>query len=234
MKKKGFTLVELLAVIAILAILVIIALPNVLGMFNSAKKNTFVTEIQSIYSTAETQFVSDSMGDMTKYTGGIKYARVNGKTIAQNGTKDNYKKLDLSGTQTINYYIHFNLAGKVTEFYASDGQYQYIYAGPGLAKDKIVSTNIANDGVDQAGTPASEDILKVKPKFDDTNANDLDSGVITIADAISYKSNEWTRVIFDVSAGADKLNVIFDDESADSSQSVKTTTSTPTPDPENP
>ena len=43
MKKKGFTLVELLAVIAILAILVIIALPNVLGMFQSAKKNTFTT-----------------------------------------------------------------------------------------------------------------------------------------------------------------------------------------------
>ena len=33
MKKKGFTLVELLAVIAILAILVIVAMPNVLGMF---------------------------------------------------------------------------------------------------------------------------------------------------------------------------------------------------------
>ena len=39
MKKKGFTLVELLAVIAILAILVIIALPNVMGMFNTAKEN---------------------------------------------------------------------------------------------------------------------------------------------------------------------------------------------------
>ncbi len=32
MKKKGFTLVELLAVIAILAILVIIALPNVIRL----------------------------------------------------------------------------------------------------------------------------------------------------------------------------------------------------------
>ena len=38
MSKKGFTLVELLAVIAILAILVIIALPNILKMFNNAKK----------------------------------------------------------------------------------------------------------------------------------------------------------------------------------------------------
>ena len=34
MNKKGFTLVELLAVIAILALLIIIALPNVLEMFN--------------------------------------------------------------------------------------------------------------------------------------------------------------------------------------------------------
>ncbi|UKI58404.1 MAG: prepilin-type N-terminal cleavage/methylation domain-containing protein [Clostridium sp.] len=38
MNKKGFTLVELLAVIAILAILVLVAVPNVLGMFNNAKK----------------------------------------------------------------------------------------------------------------------------------------------------------------------------------------------------
>lgn len=38
MKRQGFTLVELLAVIAILAILVLVAVPNVLGMFNQAKK----------------------------------------------------------------------------------------------------------------------------------------------------------------------------------------------------
>ena len=49
MKNKGFTLVELLAVIAILAILVIIALPNVLKMFNQAKKDTFLTEAKTIY-----------------------------------------------------------------------------------------------------------------------------------------------------------------------------------------
>ena len=41
MKKKGFTLVELLAVIAILAILVIIALPNVLELYRNARKNAF-------------------------------------------------------------------------------------------------------------------------------------------------------------------------------------------------
>ena len=48
--KKGFTLVELLAVIAILAILVIIALPNVINMYNSAQKQTFLTEAKKVYS----------------------------------------------------------------------------------------------------------------------------------------------------------------------------------------
>ena len=55
MKKKGFTLVELLAVIAILAILVIVAMPNVLGMFNQAKSSTFVTEVQEYLNAASTK-----------------------------------------------------------------------------------------------------------------------------------------------------------------------------------
>ena len=54
MKKNGFTLVELLAVIAILAILVIVAMPNILGMFNEAKVNTFIVDVQMIVDTSVT------------------------------------------------------------------------------------------------------------------------------------------------------------------------------------
>ncbi len=60
---KGFTLVELLAVIAILAILVLIALPNTIEMFKEAKKNSFLTECKQIYKTAQNQWMSDSMFD---------------------------------------------------------------------------------------------------------------------------------------------------------------------------
>lgn len=43
MNRKGFTLVELLAVIVVLAVLMTIATPNVLKLLNGSKKNT--TEI---------------------------------------------------------------------------------------------------------------------------------------------------------------------------------------------
>lgn len=195
MKKKGFTLVELLAVIAILAILVIIALPNVLGMFNQAKKNTFVTELQSIYDTAATQFVSDSMGDMSKWSGGITYARVSGTRVAQS-TETGYKLLDLSGTNAIDYYIHFNLAGEVTEFYATDKQYQFIYNGPGLKKERIGATNIdskdhqlSNDALDNPPTN-----LVVSVTVGDAGTTDVNTGVITIADAQSYLPKAFSRV----------------------------------------
>lgn len=43
MNRKGFTLVELLAVIVVLAILAVVATPNIINLLNHSKKNT--TEI---------------------------------------------------------------------------------------------------------------------------------------------------------------------------------------------
>ena len=136
MKKKGFTLVELLAVIAILAILVIIALPNVMGMFNQAKKNSFTTELQDIYNAAVQQRIADSLGSTRQNV----YARLDGD-IDDNkiNTSDEYqpKELDLSGRKSLRYVIIFNKAGAVTEYYASDGSYIFGYKGTGLAIEDI-------------------------------------------------------------------------------------------------
>ena len=135
MKKKGFTLVELLAVIAILAILVIIALPNVLGMFQSAKKNTFTTELQNIYKSATTQYVSDSMNRGTgSQATGIWYTRFS-KGAVSCGSK---AELDLSGTETIDYYIQFDLSGQVEKFMATDGEFVFWFNGSG-EEDSILS-----------------------------------------------------------------------------------------------
>ena len=46
--KKGFTLVELLAVIVILAIILAIAIPGISGIINRAKKGVFESNVKMI------------------------------------------------------------------------------------------------------------------------------------------------------------------------------------------
>ncbi len=50
--KKGFTLVELLAVIVILAILVTIAVPSTMGVSKKLKENMYCSKIDSIETSA--------------------------------------------------------------------------------------------------------------------------------------------------------------------------------------
>ena len=129
MKKKGFTLVELLAVIAILAILVIIALPNVMGMFNTAKKNSFTTEVKEVFKTAQQAWMLDNMtatSETQTYKRGEK--TVNGNTtVVQCGT--NGKTVDLSGRADLLFEITFDKNGGVTAYKATDGTYKYEATG---------------------------------------------------------------------------------------------------------
>ena len=124
MKKNGFTLVELLAVIAILAILVIIALPNVMGMFNTAKKNSFITECKTIYGVAMEEWINDSMFETSTRT----YSRCATCTG---------KSLSLSGRNNLDYIIEIDKSGCVTKYYATDGTYQYKFEDGCLKKEDI-------------------------------------------------------------------------------------------------
>ncbi len=101
--RNGFTLVELLAVIAILAILVIIALPNVLKMFREAKVNTFTNEVQNIMRSAESKYVSSSIGN---------------KEMRCFDSSTNV--LNLDGRSNILYVVKFNDKGKIIEVRARD------------------------------------------------------------------------------------------------------------------
>ena len=137
MKKKGFTLVELLAVIAILAILVIIALPNVMGMFNQAKKNSFTTEVKNIFQVAQQQWMNDSMMS----TGEKYYARLTNPTFST-GESICGGELSLSGRTELDYAIKINKAGEVVTFLATDGTYMLNYhttANTGLKIEEIVN-----------------------------------------------------------------------------------------------
>ena len=58
--RKGFTLVELLAVIVILAIIMIIAIPAVLQTMQSARRKAFEEYIQKVYTTGERRYIEDT------------------------------------------------------------------------------------------------------------------------------------------------------------------------------
>ncbi len=166
MKKKGFTLVELLAVIAILAILVIIALPNIMSLFNQAKQNSFENELKNIFKTAEQEWMKDSMFD----TQNIVYAR--------NKNEKCEKELSLSGREEIEYYIEVDKAGKVIKYFATDGSYQYEYNGTGLKIEEI-------GGSKQVANLQSKDILTVTCSGASKNGRDVTNGAPVEGDKIA-------------------------------------------------
>lgn len=134
MNKKGFTLVELLAVIAILAILVIIALPNVLNLYNDAKKGSFQTEVQTIYKTAQQEFLLGGKA--------VEYYRSGGNACSTNGTT--LKSLSLQGTKSVDYYIKIDANGNVKEYYVADDAFAFSYK----ASDEDIALSVDEIGDD--------------------------------------------------------------------------------------
>ena len=59
MNNKGFTLVELLAVISIIAILSIIAVPNVVSVIDNNKKDQMLSDAKKLISQAKYQVTMD-------------------------------------------------------------------------------------------------------------------------------------------------------------------------------
>ncbi len=105
MNKKGFTLVELLAVIAILALLVIIALSNVLSMFNKAKKDIFLTEAKTIYKEVSKKYITESM---------------KGNKVRSISNSNN--KLDLESNDLV-YNVKLDSKGNIRSFQVSNDTY---------------------------------------------------------------------------------------------------------------
>ena len=142
MNKKGFTLVELLAVIAILAILVIIALPNVLKMFNNAKKNTFLTEVKTMYNNAANKYITE---------------RIKGKKLDYISSDDD-TKLDMTG-KDLQYYILLNDDGSVNSMKVYDGNY-YFELNEG---EKI--TDVTTDDIEEKDSSFKyENVIKIVAK----------------------------------------------------------------------
>ena len=180
MKNKGFTLVELLAVIAILAILVIVALPNVMGMFNEAKKNSFTTEVKQIYKVAQQQWISDSMFETKEQT----YTRC--KTCSG-------KSLDLSGRSELEYLITISKSGNILEYYATDGTYQFRYSAGNLIITDIVD-------VEQISELDTNNIIRIENNACiDNNPKTFKIGTTTYEFTVGMTWQEWINSSYNTS-----------------------------------
>ncbi len=60
MNKKGFTLVELLAVVAIMAVIALIAVPNVVNMLDRGKREQTITDAKAMIAKAKYKFKLDN------------------------------------------------------------------------------------------------------------------------------------------------------------------------------
>ncbi len=135
--KKGFTLVELLAVIAILAILVIIALPSVISMYNNAKKQVFLTEAQTVASTSEKKFLAGSITEGSK------------ETVYCKSKTDEKNPLEMTGEKKY-YYVQLASDGTTNKLIIWDDQkyIKYVSDGSKEISDLTVDEVVERDNSD--------------------------------------------------------------------------------------
>ena len=161
---KGFTLVELLAVIAIMAILLIIALPNVLKMFNESKEKIFLTESKSVFKEAINQTIKD------RNFSDVIYCR---------SMNDEVNPLDMSGRE-IYYYIKTNVNDKTGTVIVWDNERYAKYKGDKL--DPVVLDN-AEKITDDIKNATCENISEVVGLVDKIKPEYKVTGSVTFGDS---------------------------------------------------
>ena len=135
MNKKGFTLVELLAVVALMGVLVMILSTDVIETFKGTKKQNFVTETREVCREATNTFLRESI------------VTLQAKNYYKFGN-DSSHALNLNGRQEFNYFIKVNTDGEVIGLLTWDGTYTIrIVNGYGIDPSIITESDI-DDSVD--------------------------------------------------------------------------------------
>lgn len=191
--KRGFTLVELLAVIAILAILVIIALPNIMGLYNSAMKNSFAVDVNSMVKGTKELYMRRELSNQKT------------NEISSEG------EIQLDGYASDRYTYTFKLdsSGNVTSLNVSNGKYCVNIEN---YKKSVTVDDITECGSEQNGGNATE--IKIADKILNDNIPQSDNNIdlkkasFVVNSYISKKEDKQTYTI------KDDVNYVFGNEYA--------------------
>jgi len=133
--KKGFTLVEIIAVIALIGVIMLLVTPNIIKIFTNAKKDIFKDETLSLYNNAYSTYIfRSSQGDHTKRF-------CVGKDTALN-------KMDIEDTDRLYYDITVNSYGEVISLKVSDDKFGINLSNNNGIKKKNIKVNEITDAFD--------------------------------------------------------------------------------------
>ena len=178
--KKGFTLVELLAVIVIMGILMMVAIPSISRVIENSRKDTFVDIAKSYANAAKTLWTADTLtcegtvasavddGDYYILINTKESARAILPVLVDQGGKSSWGNRDVNGYVRVHVETVTDNNGepkRTTTFYVSlsDGTHGLIDNGS-MTSDNLKKGNVKMD-------LSSDDKKKVELTLDDGNLN---------------------------------------------------------------
>ena len=195
-KKRGFTLVELLAVIVILAVILVIAVPRIMSVIKDAKLGSIESTAKLIASSAESRYESKKalgldVGDL-KCTDVASLSNDYGKckitfddngiaTVIVNGKKDGkFNNLACQGTKDNMTCTEgeISTSRKCTSSSSSkfvDGQYTYTYNSSSQGWRVVLTDKISTDPVttELCGTINDKPIVDMSWMFSSSKAKNI-------------------------------------------------------------
>ena len=189
MKNKGFTLVELLAVIVILAIISLIATPMVLGVIEKSKKSAAIESANGILDAAEKNMIESMLNGESK----TKYNLSNDTSLSYKGEKPE------SGILLIDDKGKMSIKAKINGYCVLK---TYNGTTPSIVDDSICEGNYKQTILNGTDPVLKDKLVPVTIK---------DNGEVTYADTsmewYDYENKIWANAVILVSSPSQTYSV---------------------------